>query len=187
MHAHRPLLTAALLLAGAALAQQTSGGGPANTQPTNPRPQSTGSMTTPPGPSGTEAQSDPSKGGQAMTPPAASALGTTPSPQRILAELHMANQAEIEMGKMAEQKAQDREVKKFGKHMVKAHTAMDKDLQSWAKKNKVTIAAPPQDDAHQAEMQKMQQTKQRLQSLSGAEFDKAYMQAMAEDHANDLN
>ncbi|HZJ56320.1 MAG TPA: DUF4142 domain-containing protein, partial [Myxococcaceae bacterium] len=47
--------------------------------------------------------------------------------------------------------------------------------------------APPQDDAHQAEMQKMQQTKQRLQSLSGAEFDKAYMQAMAEDHANDLN
>ena len=188
MCAHRSLLAAALLLAGAALAQQTTGTSPGPTPSTIPRPESAGSTTTQPGPSGTERQTDSSKvGGQAMTPPASSALGTTPAPEMILAELHMANQAEIEMGKMAEQKAQNKDVKKFGKRMVKAHTEMDEEAQSWARKNKVTIVAPPQNEAHQAEMQKMQQTKQRLESLSGAEFDRAYMLAMAEDHANDLN
>ncbi len=40
--------------------------------------------------------------------------------------------------------------------------------------------------AQQAEMQKMQDTKQTLQTLSGAEFDKVYMQVMAEDHATNL-
>ena len=181
MHAPRPLLTAALLVTGAALAQQGSEGGPGKYPSTNPRPESSGSMTTRPGMTGTTPQPDSSKaGGEDLTPPVSGALGTTPAPEMILGQLHKANQSEIDLGKMAEQKAQSKEVKNFGKHMVKAHTDMDKDVQSWAKKNKVTIAAPPQDE-------KMQQTRQRLQGLSGAEFDKAYMQVMAEDHAKDLN
>jgi putative membrane protein len=181
MHVPRPLLTAALLVAGAALAQQTSGGGPDKYPSTNPRPESTGSMTTRPGMTGTTPQPDSSKaGGEDLTPPVSGALGTTPAPGMILGQLHKANQSEIDLGKMAEQKAQSKEVKTFGQHMVKAHTAMDKELQSWARKHKVTIAAPPQDE-------KMQQTRQRLEGLSGAEFDRAYMQAMAEDHAKDLN
>ncbi len=180
MNAHRPLFTAALLVAGAALAQ-ASGGGPDKYPSTNPRPESTGSMTTRPGMTGTTPQPDSSKAsGEELTPPVSGALGTTPAPGMILGQLHMANQSEIELGKMAEQKAQSKEVKNFGKHMVKAHTGMDNDLQSWARKHKVTIASPPQDE-------KMQQTRQRLQGLSGAEFDKAYMQVMAEDHAKDLN
>jgi len=73
------------------------------------------------------------------------------------------------------------------RRLIAIDTALDKDAQSWAKKNKVTIGAPPQDDAHQAETQQMQDLKQRLESLSGTEFDKTYMQAMAEDHAKDLN
>ncbi len=116
-----------------------------------------------------------------MTPPASNAVGTTPSPEMVLAELHAANQTEVDLGTLAEQKAHNKDVKKFGKHMVKAHTDMDKDAQKWAKKNNVTIGTPPQ-----AEMSKGQDTKQRLEGLSGAEFDKAYMQAMAEDHAEDL-
>src|SRR5262249_41202902 len=104
-----------------------------------------------------------------------------------LADLHMANVSEVELGKVAEQRAQNKDVKKFGKHMVRAHTKMDKDVQSFAKKHKVALGAPLQDPEHQAEMQKMQDTKQRLQQRSGSEFDKAYMQAMAEDHATDLN
>jgi putative membrane protein len=66
--------------------------------------------------------------------------------------------------------------------MVKAHTDMDKDAQKWAKKNNVTVGTPPQED-----VQKGQDTRQRLEGLAGAEFDKAYMQAMAEDHAADLD
>ena len=121
-------------------------------------------------------------GSQPMTPPTSGTMGTTPSPAMILAELHAANQSEIDLGKLAEQKAQNKDVKKFGKHMVKAHTDMDQDAQKWAKKNNVTLGTPPQED-----VQKAQETKQRLEGLSGAEFDKAYMLAMAEDHATDLN
>jgi putative membrane protein len=182
MHAHRPLLAAVLIAAGTALAQGTTGGGPSTPQ-TNPAPNDTGSMSAPPGMSGTERHpADNQATGQPMIPPASSALGTTPAPGEILAELHMANASEVDLGKVAEQRAQSKDVKAFGKRMVKDHTALDKDARSWAKKNKVTVGAAPQDD-----MRKMQDLKQRLESLSGAEFDKTYMQAMAEDHANDLN
>jgi len=185
MHAHRPLVTAALLLAGVALAQTS--GGTSSSPPSNPRPSDTGSMTTPPGMSGTETRSGSAPGGAPLAPPVSGALGTTPSPEMVLADLRVANEFEVDVGKIAEQKASNKDVKKFAKHMVKAHTEMDKDGQRWAQKRKLPIGSPPQDATHQAEMQKIQQIEQRLQTLSGAEFDKAYMQAMAEAHASDLN
>ena len=183
MHAHRPLLAAVLLVAGAALAQST----PPSAPSTNPTPNSTGSISQTPPPVGTDRHpADNRTTGPTMTPPVSSALGTTPSPSEMLADLHMADQSEVELGKVAEKLAQSKDVKAFGRRMVKDHTALDRDAEAWAKKNNVTIGAPPQDDAHQGEMQKMQDLKQRLQTLSGAEFDKTYMQAMAEDHAADL-
>ncbi len=186
MRAHRPFLAAALLVTGAALAQSSQGSSTTPQYPsTNPTPLSTGSRSQPPGALGTTPSASPS--GPALTPPVSSALGTTPSPSEMLADLHMANTSEVELGKIAAQRAQNKDVKAFGKRMVKDHTALDKDVQSWAKKNNVTIGAPPQDDAHQAETQQMQDLKQRLESLSGTEFDKSYMQAMSEDHAKDLN
>ena len=185
MHAHRPFLAAALLVAGAALAQTSGPSTPLKYPTTNPTPLGTGSTTQFPSPTGTTPST--SLSGLALTPPVSSALGTTPSPAEMLAELHMANASEVDLGKVAEQRAHSKDVKAFGKRMVKDHTALDKDAQSWAKKNNVTIGAPPQDDAHQAETQQMQDLKQSLESLSGTEFDKTYMQAMAEDHAKDLN
>ena len=185
MQIHRSLLAAAMLVSGVALAQSTSTPSSPSSR-TAPDPNSTGSTTVPPGPSGTDPRTGASPGAPAMTPPVSSSEGTTPSPAMVLADLHMANQSEVDLGKLAEQKAQNKEVKKFGKHMVKAHTAMDKDAQKWAKKNHVTIPPPPQDPSHQAEMQKMQETKQKLEGMTGAEFDRTYMQAMAEDHATDL-
>ena len=188
MHVHRPLLITALLAVPVALAQDTTGGGPGTLQTVNPAPNSTGSTTTPPGGSGTERFPDASRvPGQPLTPPTSSANGTTPSPEMILVDLHLANQSEVELGNLAQQKAQNQEVKRFAAHMVKAHTGMDRDAQAWAKKNHVTIPqAPPQDDSHQAELQKTQSTRQQLEGLAGPAFDRAYMQAMAEDHANDL-
>jgi len=186
MHPHRPSLAAALLVAAAALAQNPSESSTTPQYPsTNPTPLSTGSRSQPPGVTGTTPSR--SDTGPAMTPPVSSALGTTPSPSEILADLHMANASEVELGKIAEQRAHSKDVKAFGKRMVKDHTALDRDIQSWARQNNVTIGAPPQDDAHQAETRQMRDLKERLQSLSGAEFDRTYMQAMAEDHAKDLS
>src|SRR5215470_9932696 len=139
MQLHRPLLAATLLVAGGVLAQ-SSGTQPSNpaspTESRNPATESTGSTTEPPGVTGTTPGRPP---GEPMTPPTSSALGTTPAPEMILADLHLANQAEIELGKIAEQRAQSKDVKKFAKHMVKAHTGMDKDAQTWAKKHRVII------------------------------------------------
>lgn len=182
MHALRPFLAATLLVAGAALAQDTAG-----TLKTNPKENSTGSISETPPLVGTDRHpADNRTSGPTLTPPTSSGMGTTPSPAAILADLHMANQSEVDLGKIAEQRAHSKDVKAFGKRMVKDHTALDKDAKSWASKNNVTIGAPPEDDAHQAEMQKMQGLKQLLQTLGGPEFDKTYMQAMAEDHAKDL-
>ena len=147
MHAQRPFLAAALLVAGAVLAQTAA---PSSTTPqypsTNPTPNSTGSISQAPPPIGTDRHpADNRTSGPTLTPPTSSAMGTTPSPSAMLADLHMANQSEVDLGKLAEQKAQNKDVKKFGKHMVKAHTAMDKDAQKWAKKNHVTIPPPPED------------------------------------------
>ena len=175
-----PLLAAALVCSGVALAQ--TGGPP----PANPTPSGTGSTHAPPASGGTDTRSGTNPGGAAMTPPVSSGLGTTPTPEAVLADLHMANQSEVDLGHLAAERAQNKDVKKFAKHMISAHTKMDKDAQSWAKKNKVTVGPPPQDASHQEEMAKMQATKQRLQTLTGSEFDKAYMRAMAEDHAQDL-
>jgi putative membrane protein len=187
MQLRRPLLTAVLLIAGAALAQtgqssqpsQPSTGGDLKYPSANPTPNSTGSASQPPSAYGTTPSQ--SAGGQALTPPSSNALGTTPSPEAIVTELHAANQSEVDLGKVAQQRGHDKAVKGFGKHMVKAHTGMDKDLQAWAKKNTVKVGPPPAEAA-----QEMQQLKEKLQQLSGPEFDKAYMQAMAEDHAKDL-
>ena len=188
MHAHRPFLAALLLVAGVALAQTDA---PSSTTPqypsTNPRQNSTGSISQSPPLIGTDRHpADNRTSGPTLTPPTSSAMGTTPSPSAILAVLKAANQSEVALGKIAEQRAHSKDVKAFGKRMVKDHTALDRDAQSWASENDVTIGAPPQDDAHQAEMQTMQALEQRLQTLSGPEFDKTYMQAMAEDHAKDL-
>ena len=179
MHALRPFLAASLLVAGAALAQSKAG-----TLTVNPRNNSTGSISEAPPLVGTERHpADNRTSGPTLIPPTSSAMGTTPSPAAILADLHMANQSEVELGKIAEQRAHGNDVKSFGKRMVEDHTALDKEAQSWASRNNVTIGAPPQDDAHRAEVQKMNELKQRLQALGGPEFDRTYMQAMAEDHA----
>jgi len=180
MHLHRPVLAATVLLAGAALAQ-SSGTTPSNpaspTESRNPATESTGSTTVPPGVTGTTPGRP---AGEPMTPPASSALGTTPPPEMILADLQVDNQAEVELGKLAEQRAQSKDVKKFAKHMVKAHTDMNRDAQRWAKQHRVTIGALPQLDEHRAKMTK-------LQALGITEFDRGYMQTMVDDHTTVLN
>jgi putative membrane protein len=82
--------------------------------------------------------------------------------------------AEVELGRMAMDKAQNAEVKRYAQTMVQDHTAANNELKAIATKKNMT---PPTDtDAeHKAVMT-------RLQGLSGAEFDRAYMDAMVADH-----
>jgi len=84
---------------------------------------------------------------------------------------------EVELGKLAEQKAASADVKQFGSRMVTDHSKADADLKTVAQKEGVTIPANL-DAKHQA-------TVSRLSKLSGPAFDRAYVHAMVKDHEKD--
>lgn len=82
--------------------------------------------------------------------------------------------AEVELGKLASTKAQNAEVKSFAQKMVTDHTKANDELKALAKEKNVTLPTTL-DSAHQSTMSD-------LQGLSGAEFDKEYVNAMVKDH-----
>jgi putative membrane protein len=86
--------------------------------------------------------------------------------------------AEVELGKLAEQNAQDRQVKEFGARMVRDHGAANNELAMVAARKGITL--PDQLD------QKHVQLRDKLAKLRGAEFDRAYMREMVEDHDKDV-
>jgi putative membrane protein len=88
-----------------------------------------------------------------------------------------ANATEIELGKMAETKAEDPQVKAFAAMMVKDHTKALKQLQrdQDTAQSGTTMLSPEH-----------RELRDRLSQLSGAEFDTAYMNAMVELHEKDI-
>jgi len=85
-----------------------------------------------------------------------------------------ANMAEVELGKVALQKTNSDEVKKFAQMMVDDHSKALDELKSAATTKSITLPA-----AIDAEHKKLSD---RLSKLNGAAFDREYMQAMVEGH-----
>ena len=85
-----------------------------------------------------------------------------------------ANFAEIELGKLALQKAMRDEVKQFAQRMVDDHSKALDELKSAAGSKNITL--PTQLDAEHKKLS------DRLSKLSGAAFDREYMQAMVDGH-----
>lgn len=100
-----------------------------------------------------------------MNTPAASALNK--ADQAIVKGMAMANMAEVEMGKLAQTKAQDAAVKTFAQQMVDDHGKALADVQTLAQNKGVTL--PTALDAAHKKMA------DKLAKLDGAAFDKAYM------------
>jgi len=98
----------------------------------------------------------------------------------VLGELHAVNKLEVELGTLAQSHASDAEVKKFGQAMVKAHTRMEARGAEYAKKHQLTVTAPPNDPEHQVEDEANAALKRKLQGLQGTDFDRTYVQAMAD-------
>ncbi len=86
--------------------------------------------------------------------------------------------SEVELGRLAAQKGHSQEVKDFGQRMVTDHTKADNHLKELAQKVGVTL--PDKMDSESWAL------KQKLEKLSGAEFDKTYMNAMVKDHEKDV-
>jgi len=105
------------------------------------------------------------------------------SPTEILSRIHQTDLDEISLGKLAQSQSQSKEVKKFADRMIKDHSANEKDLSMLAKTQNITLRDPvAQNPDDQAKQDKNKATAARLKTLSGAEFDKAYAQAMDAGH-----
>jgi putative membrane protein len=83
-----------------------------------------------------------------------------------------ANQVDIDAGKLAATMASNAEVRKFGQQMVTDHTGVNKQATDLATKLKVTPADNPTSQSLKAGGEKNVAT---LKGLSGAAFDKAYI------------
>ena len=63
-----------------------------------------------------------------------------PATADVLNKLHASDQKEIEAGKTAEKQGQSKEVRDYGKMLVKDHTTADQKVTSLAKKEKITLS-----------------------------------------------
>jgi predicted outer membrane protein len=108
--------------------------------------------------------------------PATAAQAAQPSTQdtQYLQALHQVNLAEIVMGNLAQQKGQNQQVKDLGKQFVTDHTQLDQTVQSTAQQLNVKLPSEPTAD--------QQRVIDRLNNLSGAEFDKAWVTAELAGH-----
>jgi putative membrane protein len=86
--------------------------------------------------------------------------------------------AEVELGKLATEKASADSVKQFGQRMVADHSKANDELKALAQNKNITLPADlgPEDKA----------LRDRLTKLSGPAFDQAYMKAMVTDHVKDV-
>jgi putative membrane protein len=97
----------------------------------------------------------------------------TPNDAQIAHIVVTANQVDIDAGKLAQTKAANAEVKKFGELMVRDHSAVNKQAKDLAKK----LGVKPQDNATSRSLaQGGRDNLAHLRELKkGAAFDKAYV------------
>ena len=103
---------------------------------------------------------------------AASVRAQTVTDAQIASIVVTANQVDIDAGKLAESKASKAEVKKFAQQMVTDHTGVNKQATELVTKLNVTPQDNPTSQSLKAGGEK---NVTHLKMLSGAAFDKAYI------------
>lgn len=103
----------------------------------------------------------------------------TAAPEWFLKQALIGNMTEIRLGQLAQQKASSPQVKQFAQQMVDGHTKANEQVQKVAQQK--GIQAPTSLD--RANKRK----EERLSKLSGAAFDKAYMDMIVQAHREDVD
>jgi putative membrane protein len=98
--------------------------------------------------------------------------------RKFLEKAAQHNLAEIQTGRLAAAQAANSEVKNFGKMMEQDHTKAYEEVVQLAKAKGVSLPGEP-DRGHKKGAEK-------LQKLTGAEFDRKYMSEMVKDHEKDV-
>lgn len=117
----------------------------------------------------------PSPGAGAETAPTGQNFGD----QAFVAKALQGGFAEVQLGQLAQQKSQSDDVKQFAQKMISDHSQMgEKWFKPVAKQMGVSEPKGPS--------KKDKKLIEKLQGLSGQEFDTEYIQAMLKDHKEDL-
>lgn len=103
---------------------------------------------------------------------AAWAQSAGPTDPQIAAIVVTANQVDIDAGKLAKSKAQSKDVKEFAQLMITDHSGVNKSATELVQKLHVTPQTNPTSESLQ---QGGDQNLASLKKLSGAAFDKAYV------------
>src|SRR5215813_15373614 len=98
--------------------------------------------------------------------------------QAFLKKAIEGNYAEIEMGKLAQQKGASDGVRSFGKQLEQDHAAANTKAMNVAKQ----IGMTPPDGPNK----KQKADYDRMSKMSGDKFDKAFVQHMVADHKKDI-
>lgn len=101
------------------------------------------------------------------------------APDAFMTEAAKGGMAEVELSRLATTKSQNAEVKKFAQQMIQDHTNANAELKQLAGKKNVTL--PTELDAEHKAL------RDKLSGLSGAEFEKEYVNAMVADHEKSVN
>jgi putative membrane protein len=96
----------------------------------------------------------------------------------FVTEAMKADNGEVALGNLAQQKGASSGVKDLGKMLATDHAAHKQQVAALAQQNGVAVTDDLKDEA------KTEQTK--LQGLSGAAFDKEFVRATVEDHQKDI-
>ncbi len=94
--------------------------------------------------------------------------------ERFVNEVVAASTAEVELGRMASERAMDPEVKQFAQMMVRDHTAAGTGFKQMLAQHSMQVR-DVMDEKHR-------DLSQELSRLQGAEFDHEYMAAMVDGH-----
>ncbi len=127
---------------------------------------------------GAFAQSSSSSGDESKPNAQQSSAKLSSADRQFVTKAAQGGMAEVELGQLAAQKAQNPQVKEFGQKMVDDHSKANDQLKQIASQEGVTL--PTGLDA------KDQALKDKLSKLSGDQFDRMYMQHMVQDHKKDV-
>lgn len=118
------------------------------------------------------------------TPETTQTAAATPSDAEIAATVVAANDTDIENGKLALEKSKNADVKQFANEMIAAHTQLNQQGSALLTKLGVTPADNPTSTSIKTGGESSRAT---LKGLSGADFDKAYINAEVDLHQSVLD
>ena len=103
---------------------------------------------------------------------------------REFVEEHLAmGNAEVELGRLAQDRATHPDVKAFAQTMVRDHQAAGEELRRIANNANANIQSTMDTDAHE----ELTDLREEMSKLTGREFDRRYIDEMIDDHQEAVN